>query len=143
MRGLLTLVGVVWMLGCGGLGLAQTRIQRIHLGEKERGITAFAASDDGTVVVGEGWCSGRRIFRWTHLTGIQWISNTSYGDNSQGFYPQSMTADGAAIYGTIFLEGPYLWNLKDGFRKIGDLDVPIGLASSADGSVVFAIEGYL
>jgi probable HAF family extracellular repeat protein len=103
---------------------------------------AYAASADGSVVVGRKYTSGRfEAFRWTSADGLAGLGDLSGGDFFSVAFATS--ADGTVVVGAgNSSRGPeaFRWTQAEGMVGLGDL--PGGAwcsearATSADGSVV-------
>jgi len=141
MRSLLTLISVGWILGCGGLGLAQTKIERTVEGPYR----ATAVSDDGVVVlVRSDQDVNPAFFRWTQTSGLVRIAPKG---GSSEFWADGITSDGAIVFGTLrnirepLHEGPAAqWTSAEGMKKIGDIRCD-KVAANMDGSILYALSG--
>ena len=110
--------------------------------------TAFAASIDGSVIVGESvsgtYSTGMEAFRWTEVTGMVGLG-TLGGNDSRA---HAVSADGSVVVGrsyTLSEGAAFRWTATSGMSDIGNLGgvegappAPYSCAYgvSADGSVV-------
>ena len=102
--------------------------------------SAFAASDDGSVVVGDFM----EPFRWTEATGVIRLGGVPGG--SEFGKALSVSADGSVVVGYSYLgstQKAFRWTEADGMVGLGDPSGEYYYSSahgvSADGSVVVGI----
>lgn len=101
-------------------------------------VGAYAASSDGSVVVGQARFSGNgRAFRWTEAAGMVDLAPNSVG---WGVTNDGATVVGAANVPATSFELPFIWTVADGFSFLPEIDVPHNNygagAISGDGSTI-------
>lgn len=85
-----------------------------------RGITGRAISNDGNVVVGQGYAgpeNGDLPFRWTMGEGMQFLGERTYED--QG-YATALSTDGNTVVG-VSRAGAFIWTKARGRRRLKDV----------------------
>jgi probable HAF family extracellular repeat protein len=96
---------------------------------------AYAASQDGTVIVGasDSGTAGLQAFRWTQSSGLEALG-TLPGDSTSQAY--DVTADGSLVVGKSGNRAT-VWTAAEGLQPLPGIgDISAAHAVSADGSVI-------
>jgi probable HAF family extracellular repeat protein len=125
-----------WTAGAGMIGLGD-----FPGGQSQS--AAFAASADGTVVVGYGWsAAGVEAFRWTSSGGMVGLGDFAGGSFSSGAL--GVSSNGSVVVGWGTLSSPgiraFRWTSAGGMVNLGGLpganSISRASGVSADGNVV-------